>query len=86
MKAALKIVEVKRPISGKTMGYRLVCAHVNRARYDVFSGQYVQSFAYKYRIAERGDKTKANDFTKTQIDRFKKYLTDWHKLNEFIQY
>jgi hypothetical protein len=48
---------------GRTF-YRLIVAHVNRARYDVFSGEYVQSFAAKYRIKESGDYTsyaKANE-------------------------
>jgi len=48
---------------GRTF-YRLIVAHVNRARFNVFSGEYEQSFAAKYRIKESGDYTsyaKANE-------------------------
>jgi len=46
----------KHQNAGRTF-YRLIVAHVNRARFNVFAQDYEQSFAAKYRIKESGDYT-----------------------------
>lgn len=55
---AFKIVQVKRPVSGQVIGYRMVLAHINEAAFvpcPEGGGYYAQSFAPKYRITESGD-------------------------------
>ena len=52
---AFAIVKAKHPASGKQIGERMVVSYINRAAYDVFSGEYIQSHAPKYRLRESGD-------------------------------
>jgi hypothetical protein len=50
MKYAATIRPIKSPVSGKCRGWEFVVASVNRARFDIFSQDYVQSFARHYQI------------------------------------
>lgn len=75
---ALKVVTTKRPISGAVIGVRIVLAHINRAQYDMESGEYVQSFHPKYRITESGDYKKV---TPEIMEKFIARAAKWHKLD-----
>jgi hypothetical protein len=46
--------------------YRVVVAHANRAQFDIFSGEYVQSFAPMYRVFESGDYVNMPDAIRAQ--------------------
>lgn len=50
MKYAATIRPVKSPISGKQRGWEFVVAVVNRAKFNVFTQDYDQSFARHYQI------------------------------------
>ena len=80
---ALKVVETKRPITGKRIGYRIVLAHINSARYDVLSGEYIQSFAPCYRLCESGD---YKEVTPSILEKFVAKAMDWHKFDQIIPY
>lgn len=54
-KFAVAVMQTKRPVSGRQIGWRIKIAVFNRARYDVRARDYVQSFAPKYLLAESGD-------------------------------
>lgn len=83
MRAAIKVVKVKRPVSGKVIGERLVCAHINRKQYDIFSGEMIQSFAPCHRIAETGDYYTVG---KKAVERFIRLLKEWHKIDKVEWY
>lgn len=53
--AAFKVVATKQPLSQAVIGYRMILAHINRAQYDFWSQEMVQSFQGPHRIAESGD-------------------------------
>ena len=81
---AFKIVEVKRPISGARIGYRMVLATLNLARYDAFSGEYCQSFVPKYRVKESGDYSQWPE--PEQVERFVKTAQKWHRFTRIIPF
>ncbi len=82
MKAAITILKTKRPVSGEVLGERIVCASINRAKYDPLSKTYVQSFHPRYRIQETGDYTQV---TKKELNRFKQRVGKWFSITEFVQ-
>jgi hypothetical protein len=79
--AAITIKNVKRPVSGRPIGQRIVCAHINQARFDVFSQMYVQSFAPKYIIRESGDYPSV---TEKALQRFIRQLKEWDKIDKVV--
>jgi hypothetical protein len=81
-KVAVKIKRVTAPISGIVKGYRLLAAVQNKARYDVVSEEYVQSFAPCYMISEAGDFS--NYPTEEQMLRFFQEVMQWHMFSGFI--
>lgn len=81
---AMKVVEVKRPISGERIGYRMVLALPNKARYCVFSDEYVQSFHPKYRVCESGDTVERPNPLK--IQRFLGDAMKWHNISRIVSY
>ncbi len=78
MRAAITLKTVRHPVSQKVIGVRLVCAHINEARFDVLSRTYCQSFAPMYIITETGDYTMMKDKV---VDRFIAMLKEWHKID-----
>lgn len=52
---------IKKVRSCGNIFYRVVIAHANRAAYNMFEEDYVQSFAPKYIAAESGDYKKIDD-------------------------
>ena len=51
----VSIRTIKRPISGKVLGYRIVAARKNKAQYVMLTGTYKQSYHPMYRMHEMGD-------------------------------
>lgn len=54
MRYAFTVKQVKSPVHGVLIGYQLIMALCNQARFDVRSETYTQSFAAKYRLHETG--------------------------------
>lgn len=80
----MKVIEVKRPISRERIGYRIVLAHPNKARWCMFTDEYVQSFAPKYRLCESGDY--ANKPNPLKIQEFLMELMKWHRIDKIVSY
>ena len=78
---AMKIMEVKRPVSGKSIGWRIVLAHYNNARYCPLEDDYVQSYAPCYRIAESGD---YREVTPDILERFLAKQQQWHNIERIV--
>lgn len=78
--AAYKVVQVKRPVSGKVIGYRMVMAHINNAQYDLTSGEMVQSFHPRYRITESGD-MRMEEITEQKQREFIERAIKWHRFD-----
>ena len=81
---AMKVLEVKRPCSGERIGYRIVLAHPNKARYNVFADEYTQSFDSKYRLRESGDTSEYPNPLK--IQRFLQESMRWHNIDRIVTY
>lgn len=80
--AALGILKTTRPVSGRLIGYRIKLAVPNQARYDVLSGEYRQSFAPKFLIAESGDYSEPP--TMAQMEAFLGSVMKWNGITELV--
>ena len=80
---ALKVVQTKRPSTGRVIGYRIVLAHLNNAAYDIGTGEMTQSFVPKYRICESGD---YREVTPEILERYLARVQKWHKIDTVIPF
>ena len=80
---ALKIVQTKRPSSGKVIGYRIVLANLNLSGWDVQRQDYCQSFAPCHRVCESGD---YSEVTPEILERYVARMMKWHRIDQIIPF
>lgn len=76
--AVFKIMALRRPNSGEVIGEQMVIAVPNQGRYDRVLGDYVQSFARKWRICESSPYPPGG-ITKEIQDKWVAKQEAWHK-------